>query len=64
MDADTDIDHVRSIAQRVLANGRLTEEEWEELREAIAADGIVSAEEKAVLEEILSGYNQGEIQIE
>ncbi len=56
-------DEVRAIADRALADGILTQAEMDEVHDAIFADGIVSAEEVSLLNEIYNKLFWGQIQL-
>lgn len=54
---------VKSIVDRALEDGVLTPEEMEEIEQAIYADGQISDEEQALVDELYARFMRGEIQI-
>jgi hypothetical protein len=58
-----DIASVRAIADRALADGKLTAAEHDEIEAAILADGVVTAEEMELLESIAEQVRQGRIEL-
>lgn len=54
---------VKAIVDRALEDGVLTPEEMEEIEQAVHADGLVSEEERALLDELYARFMRGEIQI-
>ncbi|WP_017326597.1 hypothetical protein [Synechococcus sp. PCC 7336] len=57
-----DIENVKAIVQRALADKQLTRAEQAEIMAAILADGIVSPEEQALLNTILEDIREGHIE--
>jgi len=55
---------VKSIVDRALEDGVLTPEEMEEIEQAIRADGQISPEERALIDELYARFMRGEIQID
>lgn len=58
-----DLSSVRAIAQRALADGKLTSQENDEIEAAILADGVISDQELQLLEQIGQRVRSGEIQL-
>lgn len=58
-----ELDQVKAVVQRVLADGVLSQTEMDEIEAAIHADGVVSAEEAALLDAIYAKLNSGELQL-
>lgn len=56
-----DINELKEIVQRALADKVLTRAEQEEIMAAVLADGKVSEEEQDVLNKILEDIQQGRI---
>ena len=56
-----DIEAVRKIVNRALADKQLTRAEQEEIMAAVLADGRVSPEEQALLDKLLEDIRQGNI---
>lgn len=58
-----DITTVRAIAQRALADGKLTAQENDQIEAAVMADGVISDQELQLLEMIGRKVRSGEIQL-
>lgn len=54
---------VRAVAEKALADGKLTATEREEILAAIMADGEVSPEEMALVDQIAERITRGEIDL-
>jgi tellurite resistance protein len=54
---------VRAVAEKALADGKLTAAEREEILAAIMADGEVSPEEMALVDQIAERITKGEIDL-
>ncbi len=58
-----ELEQVKAVIQRVLADGVLNQTEMDEIEAAIHADGVVSAEEAALLDTIYAKLESGEVQL-
>ncbi len=58
-----ELDQVKAVIQRVLADGILSQAEMDEIEAAIRADGVVSAEEAALMDSIYAKLESGELQL-
>ena len=56
-----DIEAVREVVNRALADKQLTRAEQEEIMAAVLADGRVSPEEQVLLDKLLEDIRQGNI---
>lgn len=54
---------VKALVDRALEDGVLTPEEMTEIDQAIQADGVISEEERALIDELYARFMRGEIQI-
>lgn len=55
---------IRALVDRALADGKLTQQEMDEIMKAIMADDVVSADELKVLDEIERKILENEIELE
>ncbi|GAB4215644.1 MAG: hypothetical protein OHK0012_16260 [Synechococcales cyanobacterium] len=58
-----DIAAIKALAAHALADGKLTSAEYDAIEAAIASDGVVTAEEAALLEMIAAKVRSGEIEL-
>lgn len=58
-----DLEQVKAVIQRALADGVLNQTEMDEIEAAIHADGVVSAAEVALLDNIYAKLESGEVQL-
>lgn len=61
-EVQVDIERVRAIAQRALADQKLTRAEQDEIMAAVLADGRVSPEERDLLQQIQTDIRLGKIE--
>ena len=54
---------IKELADRILADGKLTEAEHKELQEAIQADGHIDASENEQVTRILDMVRSGELKV-
>ncbi len=54
---------IKALANRALADGILTQAEMDDVHDAILFDGLVSAEEASLLDDIYNKLFWGQIQI-
>ncbi len=59
-----EIPEIRALVDQALADGKLTQQEMDEIMKAIMADNVVSAEELRVLDEIERKILENEVDLE
>lgn len=59
-----EIPELRALVDQALADGKLTQQEMDEIMKAIMADDVVSAEELRMLDEIERKILENEIDLE
>ena len=56
--------NIRELTDRILADGKLTSQEQEQLLNAITEDGKVDAEEAEQIKRVMAKINSGELTVE
>lgn len=59
-----EIPEIKALVDQALADGKLTQQEMDEIMKAIMADNVVSAEELRVLDELERKILENEVDLE
>lgn len=58
------MEDIKALVDRIIADGKITEAEYNELLENVHADDVVDAEEKAQIDRVYQLIKEGKIEME